>query len=280
MSTERLKLQSPLRDLDLEYEWVARERCERPVVVFLHEGLGSVAMWRDFPRRLCDRLGMRGLVYSRFGYGRSTARPWQEQFPVQYLHYEALDVLPVVLERLGVAGPWLFGHSDGGSIALLAAAHFPDRFAGAVVMAPHIFVEEVSLANIRIARAAYREHGLRARLARYHDDVDSAFYGWNDVWLDPAFRAWNIEAEIAKITCPLLAIQGESDEYATLDQLHGIRRRVPQSQLLFLPDCGPSPHRDQPEAVIGAVQDFIGLSTAPVAAIAAKARGPVCPGAG
>jgi pimeloyl-ACP methyl ester carboxylesterase len=282
MSTERLKVQSPLRDLDLEYAWVARERFDRPVVVFLHEGLGSVAMWRDFFRRLCDRLGMRGLVYSRFGYGRSTPLPWQERFPVQYLHQEALDVLPDVLERLGVAGPWLLGHSDGGSIALLAAAHFPDRFAGAVVMAPHIFVEEVSLANIQVARAAYREHGLRARLARYHDDVDSAFYGWNDVWLDPAFRTWNIESEIKPIICPLLAIQGENDEYATLDQLHRLQRRVPHSRLLILPECGHSPHRDQPDAVISAVQDFVRRSSAQVAAIGteAEANGPGYPGAG
>ncbi len=260
MSSERLKVHASEQDLDLEYVWVGPERPSHPVIVFLHEGLGSVAMWRDFPALLCDRLGMRGLVYSRFGYGRSTPRAVQARFPVQYLHHEALDVLPQVLERLDVVRPWLFGHSDGGSIALLAAAHFPDRFAGLVVMAPHVFVEEVSLANILLARAAYREQGLRERLARYHDDVDSAFFGWNDVWLDPAFRAWNIEQEIEPITCPLLAIQGENDGYASLEQLHGIQRRVPQSRLLVLPDCGHSPQRDQPEAVIGAVRDFVSRS--------------------
>lgn len=253
---ERVKIETAGRILELEYCWLGREN-DSPVFVFLHEGLGSVAMWRDFPARFCDELGVRGLVYSRFGYGRSTPRPSRESFPPDYLHREAVEVLPEFLDAVGVARPWLFGHSDGGSIALLAAAHRPDRFPGIVVMAPHFFVEEVSLKNIRVARTAYQEHGLRERLAAYHDDVDSAFYGWNDVWLNPAFRDWKIEAELEKIVCPVLAIQGEDDEYASLEQIYGIRRRVPHAQLLVLPDCRHSPHRDQPEAVIDGTAAFL-----------------------
>lgn len=253
---ERAKINAAGRKLELEYCWLGGEN-DAPVVVFLHEGLGSVAMWRDFPDRFCDKLGVRGLVYSRFGYGKSTPRPLRESFPPDYLHREAVEVLPEFLDAVGVVRSWLFGHSDGGSIALLAAAHWPDRFSGIAVMAPHFFVEEVSLKNIRVARIAYQEHGLRERLAPYHDDVDSAFYGWNDVWLDPAFRAWNIEAELEKIVCPVLAIQGEDDEYASLEQIYGIRRRVPHAQLLVLPDCRHSPHRDQPEAVIDGTASFL-----------------------
>jgi pimeloyl-ACP methyl ester carboxylesterase len=257
MPAQLLRVHAAARDLDLEYAWVGPERPDQPAVVFLHEGLGSVAMWRDFPARLCERTGLRGLVYSRFGYGRSTPRPPGERFPVDYLQREATEVLPGLLEALGVARPWLYGHSDGGSIALLAAAGFPGRLRGVVVAAPHLFVEEVSVANIRLARTAYREAGLRERLARYHDDVDSAFYGWNDVWLDPAFRSWNIEERIERISCPLLAIQGEDDEYGTLEQVRALQRRVAHARPCILPACGHSPHRDQPEAVIEAVRHFI-----------------------
>ena len=254
---ERVKIRAAGRDLDLEYCRLGEENHNRPVVVFLHEGLGSVAMWRDFPARLCRELRLRGLAYSRFGYGRSTPRPHGERFPVDYLHREALEVLPALLDTLGIARPWLFGHSDGGSIALLAAAGLPRRFPGIVVLAPHVFVEEESLAGIRLARTAYREQSLRERLAPYHDDVDSAFYGWNDVWLDPDFRDWNIEAEIEKIDCPVLAIQGVGDDYASLEQLHRIRRRTNDTRLLILPDCRHSPHRDRPEEVIRATAAFL-----------------------
>lgn len=257
MNIERVKINPAGRSLELEYLWVGTEDSNAPVVVFLHEGLGSVSLWRDFPHRFCERLGVRGLIYSRFGYGHSTARPQHERFPVSYLHREAIEVLPAFLDALGVTRPWLFGHSDGGSIALLAAANFPQRFQGIVVMAPHIFVEDVSIENIEVARAAYRGNALRERLARYHHDVDSAFYGWNDVWLDPAFREWNIAAEIERITCPVLAIQGVDDEYGTLEQIYGIQRSVPHTQLLVLQACGHSPHKDQPEAVIAETAAFI-----------------------
>jgi pimeloyl-ACP methyl ester carboxylesterase len=148
------------------------------------------------------------------------------------MHRQAHEVLPALLEALGVDStqnpPWLFGHSDGGSIALLHAARWPTRVAGAIVLAPHILVEDVSIASITQAREAYRGTDLRMRLARHHDDPDSAFWGWNDIWLHPAFRAWNIEAEIGAITCPVLAVQGLDDEYGTLEQIRGMARRVPQ----------------------------------------------------
>jgi len=245
------------RSLDIETAWVGARRSAAAPLVFLHEGLGSVAMWKDFPARLCERLGRRGLVYSRFGYGRSTPRPAGERFPVGFMEREAREVLPALLDTLGIERALLFGHSDGGSIALLAAAALPGRIDAVVAVAPHCFVEPISVESIAAARRAYLETDLRERLARYHDDVDSAFWGWNDVWLDPAFRDWNIEAELDAILCPLLAAQGEDDEYGTLEQIHAIARRLPKTRLLALANCGHSPHRDQPETLIDAVGAFL-----------------------
>ena len=164
------------------------------------------------------------------------------------------------MKALSINRPWLFGHSDGGSIALLFAAKFPDAVAGAIVLAPHIFVEDISVNSIRVARKAYLQHGLREKLARYHDDVDSAFFGWNDIWLSPAFRTWDITSELAAIRCPLLAIQGKQDEYGTMLQVHGIRNQCPQAQVLELDACGHSPHRDQPAQLMAAVKDFVLLA--------------------
>ena len=249
--------EQPLR---IEHLWVGDAASALPPLVFLHEGLGSLAMWRDFPQRLCARHGLRGLVFSRYGYGRSTPKPANERWPVGFMHEQASEVLPALFEALGIERPWLFGHSDGASIALLYAARFP--VAGVVAVAPHIFVEDISIASIEAARRAYETTDLRARLARYHADVDSAFRGWNDVWLDPAFRAWNIEAELETITCPVLAVQGVDDEYGTLEQIRGIARRVPQTRLVELANCAHSPHRDQPERLIAEAGAFI-KATAP-----------------
>jgi pimeloyl-ACP methyl ester carboxylesterase len=220
-----------------------------PTLVFLHEGLGSVAGWRGFPRALCDRLEAPGLVYSRRGYGRST--PLAEMRATDYLHREAWDVLPALLDRCGLQRPFLVGHSDGGSIALLYAARF-DPLAIAI-MAPHVFVEDVTIAGIVQARAAWEQGKLREPLQRVHEDPDGAFFGWNDGWLNPAFRAWNIEAELPKIRCPVLAIQGYDDQYGTMEQLDRIGRAVPHAELLKLENCGHAPQRDQPEAVMQAV---------------------------
>lgn len=246
------------RRVRIEYRWVGGTADDAPVVVFLHEGLGSVSMWRDFPQRLCDATGLRGLVYSRPGYGRSTPRAPDEHWRPDFMHRQAHEVLPALLQALGVNDRvWLFGHSDGGSIALLHASRFSDRLRGVIVLAPHILVEPFGLASIRKARDAFQHGDLRARLARHHDDVDSAFRGWNDIWLDPAFESWRIHDELPGIRCPLLAVQGLDDEYGTLEQIHGIARRVPQTQLLELPDCGHSPHRDQPQRLIDAVSRFV-----------------------
>jgi pimeloyl-ACP methyl ester carboxylesterase len=228
----------------LELLRIARERAG-PTVVFLHEGLGSVAGWRDFPRTLCDRIDAPGLVYSRRGYGRSTALA--EARRTDYLHREAWDVLPALLARLQIARPLLVGHSDGGSIALLYAARFDPR--AIAIMAPHVFVEDVTIEGIVEARKAWETGKLRAPLARMHEDPDGAFFGWNDGWLNPAFRAWNIEAELPKIRCPVLAIQGYDDQYGTMEQLDRIARGVPHAVLLKLEQCGHAPQRDQPERV-------------------------------
>ena len=249
------------RLVHIEVEWIACEKSSAPLLVFLHEGLGSVAMWKDFPRRLCTAAKCRGLVYSRPGYGRSTPRPPEEIWDVDFMHHQAHEVLPVLLEALGidtqVDPPWLFGHSDGGSIALLYAARFPQRLAGAIVVAPHIMVEDLSVQSIARARSAYLESDLRARLANYHRDPESAFWGWNRIWLAPQFRLWSIEKEIESIRCPVLALQGVYDEYGTMKQIQGIAKAVPQAELLELPDCGHSPQRDQPQRLIAAVTRFM-----------------------
>jgi pimeloyl-ACP methyl ester carboxylesterase len=246
------------RDARIEYVRIAPDRTDAPLVIFLHEGLGSVAMWKDFPEKFCEAGGFQGLVFSRPGYGRSTPRAVDELWDVDFMHRQALEVLPTFLTALGIhEKPWLFGHSDGGSIALLYASHFPDRLAGLVVMAPHLFVEDITVANIEFARTAYLETDLPARLGRYHDSADSAFWGWNRIWLHPPFRQWNIENELDTISCPVLAIQGVDDEYGTLEQIRGIARHAPQTELLEVDNCGHSPHRDQPERVIIAGTRFI-----------------------
>lgn len=246
------------RDVRIEYVHIAPERTDAPLVVFLHEGLGSIAMWKDFPEKLCEAGGFRGLVFSRPAYGRSTPRDADEVWDVDFMHRQAHEVLPAFFEALGIEEePWLFGHSDGGSISLLYAARFPDRVAGLVVLAPHIFVEDVTVANIELARKAYLETDMPKKLGRYHDDVDSAFWGWNRIWLHPPFKQWNIEDELGTIRCPVLAMQGIDDEYGTLRQIRDIALHVPQTQLLEIPDCGHSPHRDQPETAIVATVSFV-----------------------
>ena len=247
----------------IEYQWLgAPAGGSTPLIVFLHEGLGSLAMWREFPQALCDAAHCRGLVYSRPGCGRSTPREAGDAWGVDFMHAQASEVLPALLDALGVdaaAQPlWLFGHSDGGSIALLYAAKNVDRVAGAIVVAPHIVVEAISVQSIMKARDVYLHTDLRQRLARYHDDPDSAFWGWNRVWLLPEFRGWSIASEIRSIVCPLLAAQGVNDEYGTLEQIRGIARLVSQTELLELPDCAHSPHRDKPDVLIAAAREFIG----------------------
>jgi pimeloyl-ACP methyl ester carboxylesterase len=257
----------PLR---IEYRWVneaAREPVndttnDAPIAVFLHEGLGSVAMWRDWPQTLCERLGMRGLVYSRPGYGLSTPREPQVKWPVDFMTAQARDILPALLDVLGIDSQqrrrmWVIGHSDGGSIALLYAALYPDALAGAVVIAPHVFVEDISVQSIAQTKQLYETTDLRGKLARYHADVDSAFYGWNDIWLNPAFRQWSIVDALAPIRQPLLAIQGHDDNYGTMAQIDTIAARVPHAQRVKLDACGHSPHRDAADKLNDAIAAFV-----------------------
>lgn len=228
-------------------------------LVFLHEGLGSVAMWRDWPASLCAATGRAGWVYSRQGYGRSSPVPdvrGSGRLQPDYMHREALEVLPRLLARLGIERPVLIGHSDGGTIALIHAAAHP--VAACVVMAPHVMVEDVSVQSIDEARRAFETTDLPDRLSRYHDDVQVAFWQWNDVWLSPAFRDFDIRGEIGTITAPLLAIQGLQDQYGTMAQIDDVARAVPHAQLVKLADCGHSPHRDQPQAVNEAITRFLG----------------------
>jgi pimeloyl-ACP methyl ester carboxylesterase len=242
------------RPVRIEYEWVG---AGDTTLVFLHEGLGSLAMWRDFPAKLAAALGMRGLVYSRPGYGKSTPRAADERWEPDFMHRQAHEVLPALLDALAVDRPvWLYGHSDGGSIALLFAARFSERTAAVIAAAPHIFVEDLSVESIERTRANYLATDLRDKLARYHDDVDSAFWGWNDIWLHPPFRDWSIESEIGAIQAPVLAVQGIDDEYGTMAQVRGIAKRVKRVQVLELAHCGHSPHRDQPGALIEAAVEF------------------------
>ena len=243
-------------DLDGQRIECVRYSGKAPTLVFLHEGLGSVAMWRDFPQRVVDATGRAALVYSRAGYGKSSALTTARR--PDYMHVEALTTLPALLDRLALERPILIGHSDGASIALIHAGAGAREVQAVVVLAPHVFVEEVSLASIANAKGAYENGDLRQRLVRYHVDVDSAFRGWNDIWLAPAFRSWNIESFVRNIACPLLLIQGKDDEYGTLAQLDAIERQASgRVDRVELPSCGHSPQRDQPEATLAALASFI-----------------------
>lgn len=256
MSTAFIDIDWAGRPVRIEHAFVGEG--EGPLLVFLHEGLGSLAMWKDFPARLCAATSCRGLVYSRPGYGQSTPRAPDETWGVDFMHRQAFEVLPALLRALGIGEPyWLFGHSDGGSIALLHAARFADQVAGVIVLAPHIFVEDLSVASIEQARVAYEEGDLKQGLAKYHADPDSAFWGWNRIWLDPAFRRWRIGPAIQSLRCPLLAVQGLDDAYGTLEQIRGIQRLAPHTQLLELAGCGHAPHKDQPHTLIEATQAFL-----------------------
>jgi pimeloyl-ACP methyl ester carboxylesterase len=237
----------------------AHPREDAPAIVFLHEGLGSVAMWRDFPQRVADAAGCEAIVYSRAGYGRSD--PARLPRPVAYMHAEGEQVLPAFLARLGIDSPILFGHSDGGSIALICAGNTDIPLTGVIAMAPHVMVEDISVSSIADAKTAYRTTDLATRLGKYHDDVDAAFWGWNDIWLHPDFRAWNIEACLPRIRCPILAIQGEDDEYGTMAQIDRIAAAACDVELVKLADCRHSPHKDQPDAVIASVVDFVNRIT-------------------
>jgi len=229
---------------------------DRPTLMFLHEGLGSASLWRDFPDAVAAATGCPAVVWSRYGYGRSDVL--EEKRAVDYMHREALDALPALRTALGLDEIVLVGHSDGASIALIhaGAARWPVR--GLVLEAPHVFVEDLTIASIAGIGRAYPTSGLGLRLGRHHTDPDRTFHGWNDIWLEPAFRDWNIEEYLAPIRCPVLAIQGEDDEYGTMAQLDAIARQVSGPvETLALPGAKHSPHRDAPDAVREAIARFV-----------------------
>lgn len=244
----------PIAGKQIEVRTIEGNREKSPIVL-LHEGLGSVSMWRDFPDRLAARTGRTVHAYSRFNYGQSD--PLGANYEVDYMHREAVETLPQVLEAVHAPSPILLGHSDGASIALIyAGSGLP--LAGLVVEAPHMFVEDLSIRSIEAARVAYTSTDLPLRLARHHQNPDAAFWGWNTIWLDPAFRKWDITTCLGRIRCPVLAIQGEQDEYGTMAQLGVIERLVPtQVKSLRFAACGHGPHRDQPEETLAAIDEFV-----------------------
>ena len=245
-------------DHQLEYKWIGLVPDEAPTIVFLHEGLGCVEMWRDFPEKVVQATGCGALVYSRAGYGKSD--PIVMPRRVEFMHDEALNVLPEVLKVFQINEAILFGHSDGGSIALiLAGSGKTNNIRGLVLEAPHVFVESISIESIAAAKQNYEHGSLRASLAKYHgSNVDCAFKGWNDVWLNPQFRSWNIESYLPGIRVPALVIQGEQDQYGTLRQVRAIQDSSGGPvETVVLSDCGHSPHRDQPRAVLDNVSNFI-----------------------
>jgi pimeloyl-ACP methyl ester carboxylesterase len=221
--------------------------------VFLHEGLGSVALWRDFPERLAQATGRRALVYSRAGHGNSYV-PDAPRTP-RFMHDEALDVLPPLLAEHGIERPVLVGHSDGGSIALIHASRHP--VTKLVVLAPHVFVEDLSVAGIAEARETFESTDLLDRMGRYHRDAEATFRLWNDIWLAPEFRDWNIEDVLGAITAPVLAIQGEHDQYGTLAQIDAIAAGVSGPFERAVLDARHAPHLEAPEETLRAAAEFI-----------------------
>lgn len=239
----------------LETLRIEPQQPERPTIVMLHEGLGSIAMWKAFPQQLAARTGCGVVAYSRYGHGSSDRLIGKRT--VEFMHHEGEVVLPELLQKLGIPHPILLGHSDGGSIALIFAGKFPEIPRALILEAPHVFVEDLSVASIAQAKVVYQTSDLRRKLARYHHHVDETFWGWNDIWLDPEFRSWNIESYLPAIRCPILCIQGEQDEYGTIAQLLAIQRRVRRTQILMLPDCKHSPHRDQADATLERMAEFV-----------------------
>ena len=243
-----------VRGRSLEYRRIAAA-ADSPTLVFLHEGLGSISQWRDFPARIVAGTGLPAIVYARYGHGQSEVL--QPPHGVDFMHRDALESLPEFLRQLGIERPILIGHSDGASIALIyAGAGHPLQ--GLVAMAPHVFVEDISVQGIAAAKRAFETTDLPQKLARHHRDPVKTFYGWNDVWLAPEFRGWNIEGFLPAIKCPLLAIQGHDDEYGSMAQVDAIARQVSGPvEMLKLEHCGHSPHQDQPKIVAKAIVEFV-----------------------
>jgi pimeloyl-ACP methyl ester carboxylesterase len=241
---------------DLEYRMIGPTPDEAPTIVMLHEGLGSVGLWGDFPDRLQAATNAGVFVYSRAGYGASA--PAKLPRPVDYMHIEALEVLPKLLEQIGFRHFLLLGHSDGASIAAIYAGGVADhRVRGVAMIAPHFIVEDVSVRSIEEIKQVFETTSLKAKLARWHSDVDNAFYGWNDAWLDPKFRSWDISEYLAYIRVPVAIVQGADDQYGTIRQVEIAREECYcPLDVTIIPGTGHSPHRDAPEATLNAISEF------------------------
>jgi pimeloyl-ACP methyl ester carboxylesterase len=239
----------------LEYCRIGPAAGDTPTIVFLHEGLGSITQWKDFPAALCERVGCQGIVYNRRGYGGSDPL---ERLPPGFMHHEATDVLPRVLGALGIERPVLFGHSDGGSIALIYAGSGQPAPAGLILEAAHVFVEDVTVRRIAELSASYRSTDLRARLQRHHGaNVDRLFEEWTRTWLSPEFRDWDIEQYLHRIDCPALVMQGRDDEYGTLRQVDAITTAMPETERLIIDRCGHAPHIERRDEVLEASAGFL-----------------------
>jgi pimeloyl-ACP methyl ester carboxylesterase len=241
---------------DLEYRMIGPAPDQAPTIVMLHEGLGSAALWDEFPKELQSATGAGVFAWSRAGYGASS--PAKRPRPVDYMHIEALDVLPKLLDAIGFRRGMLLGHSDGASIAAIyAGAHQDHRVQGIALIAPHFIVEDVSVTSIAAIKQAYETTELKARLARWHRDVDSTFYGWNDAWLDPKFRDWDISEYLGYIRVPIAIVQGADDQYGTMRQIEIAQQECYcPVDVMVIPGAGHSPHREAPKATLDAVCEF------------------------
>jgi pimeloyl-ACP methyl ester carboxylesterase len=258
--SEFVRIECHGRDVTIEYDWVA-PHSPGVLLVFLHEGLGSVAMWRGFPKALCEAAGCRGLVYSRPGYGRSSSLWPDDQWPLEFMRIEAREILPRLLTALDIDTatdpPVLLGHSDGASIALIYASTHPEQVSGIVAMAPHIMVEAVTVSSIASLHDEFLCGELPARLGKYHSNVQGAFWGWATVWLQPQFREWDIRSLIGSIKCSTLLIQGFDDQYGSMAQIDDILAALPMATAMKLRHCAHSPHIDQAAAVSEAISHFL-----------------------
>lgn len=239
----------------LETKWVGSAPERARTIVLLHEALGSLALWKDFPERLAERTDSNVLVYSRYGHGHSEAL--SDKRTIDYVHFEGEVVLPELLKAFNISNPVLLGHSDGASIAITFAGKYRDGASGLILIAPHVFVEDVTVQGVLEAGAAYQTTDLRQKLSRYHRDPDHVFHAWHKMWIDPKFREWSIEPSLSFIRCPTLLIQGEHDPYGTMAQLEAIRSYVPEAEILMLANCGHSPQREQREITLQRIAEFI-----------------------
>jgi len=259
ITKERFSIPAAKHHLSAEFIRPHAHTYNRPVLVFLHEGLGSIGQWRDFPDKICARTGCPALVYDRWGYGGSD--PLTQHRKPDYLHDEALLSLPEVLKQCAIDKPIFIGHSDGGSIAIIYAGTYPQRVTGIITEAAHVFVEDVTVAGIKRAAEVYESTDLKTRLAKFHgSNTDLMFRGWADIWLSPEFRNWNIEEYLPHITCPLLGIQGKDDEYGTPAQVEAIVRKVTgPARASMIENCGHIPHLQAREKVFTDMVDFISV---------------------